>query len=87
MQKKGNRESTIIRKIKYFTNLSGSPEEMVTQVLNGSWRDKVKSNALDAIWQYAEFIGKPIEKVKFRVFDNTEAYVPNPDRLRCFCTE
>lgn len=84
MQKKGNRESTIIRKIKYFKNLSGSPEEMATQVLNGCWKDKVKSNALDVICQYAEFIGKPIEKVKFRVFDNTEAYVPNPDMVKVF---
>jgi len=57
---------------------------MISQVLKGSWADKVKSNALDAIYQYAEFLGKPIENVKFRVFDNKETYIPTPDMTKAF---
>ena len=81
---KGNRESTIKRKMKYFKKLYGTPQEMISQVLKGSWADKVKSNALDAIYQYAEFIGVPVKKVKFRVFDNLEVYIPTPDMVKAF---
>jgi integrase len=64
--------------------LSGTPQDMVNQLLKGNWKDKVKSNALDAVYQYAEFIGKPITPVKFRVFDNQEMYIPTPDMVKAF---
>ena len=84
LEKKGNREATIVRKLKFFKRLSGSPEEMSSQILRNGWTDKVKSNGLDVVYQYAEFIGQPMVKVKFRVFDNREVYVPNPDMVKAF---
>ena len=57
---------------------------MVNQVLKCLWKDKVKNNALDAVCQYAEFLGQPIKKPKFKVFDNEEIYVPTPDMVKTF---
>ena len=57
---------------------------MINQVWKGCWADKVKSNALDAIYQYAEFSGQPVEPVKFIVFDNKEMYIPTPDMVKAF---
>jgi len=82
--KKGNRESTAQRKLKYLKQLCGTPEEMIQQILNKPWCDKSKSNALDAVVQYAEFLGEPIEKTNFRVYQNEEMYVPNPEMVRRF---
>ena len=85
VQVKGNRKCTITRKMKYFKKLSGSPREMVSQVLEvATWQDKVKDNALDAVYQYAEFVGLPIEPINFKVFDNREMYIPTPDMVKAF---
>jgi len=81
---RGNRESTIERKLKYFNALRGTPDEMVTQILSSKWVDKSKKNALDMIYQYAEFLGVAIKKTKFRVYDNKEMYVPNPEMVKQF---
>jgi integrase len=64
--------------------LKGSPEEMSVQVLNGCWVDRSKKNALDVIYQYAEFVGTPIQKSKFRAYSNQEMYVPNPEMVKRF---
>jgi len=48
---KGNRESTIEKKIRYLKRLRGSPDDMAVQILNGKWKDKVKSNVLDTVEQ------------------------------------
>jgi hypothetical protein len=53
---KGNRESTIKRKMKYFKRLYGTPQEMISQVLKGSWADKVKSNALNVILEFSQIL-------------------------------
>ena len=84
VQTKGNRKCTILRKKKYFKKLSGSPQDMVSQVLETGWADKVKDNALDAVYQYAEFIGVSIDPVNFKVFDNREMYIPTPDMVKAF---
>ncbi len=81
---KGNRESTIERKIRYFKRLRGSPDDMAAQILNGKWKDKVKSNALDTVEQYAEFIGAPFKRPNFRAYDNLEMYVPAPEMVKQF---
>jgi hypothetical protein len=47
---------------------------MVVQILKKRWVDKSKENALDTVNQYAEFLGVPIKKVHFRVYDNREMY-------------
>ncbi len=62
---KGNRESTIERKIRYLKQLSGSPDNITMQVLNGKWKDKVKSNALDTDEQYAEFVSVHFKRPNF----------------------
>ncbi len=59
---KGNRESTKERKIRYLKHLRGSPDDMAVQVLNGKWKDKVKSNALDTVEQSAEFVSVPFKR-------------------------
>jgi hypothetical protein len=82
--KRGNRESTIKRKFRYLKHLKGSLEDMTTQVLNNTWKDRVKSNALDVIAQYAEFLNVPYKRPNFRAYDNAETYVPNPDMVRTF---
>jgi integrase len=82
--KRGNRESTIKRKLRYLKHLSGSLEDMTTQVLNNTWKDRVKSNALDVITQYAKFLNVPYNRPNFRAYDNSEMYVPNPDMVKKF---
>ncbi len=57
---------------------------MVTQILSSKWVDKSKKNALDMVYQYAEFLGVEIEKTRFRVYDNKEMYVPNPEMVKQF---
>jgi integrase len=80
--KRGNRESTIKRKLRYLKHLKGSLEDMTTQVLNNTWKDRVKSNALDVITQYAEFLNVPYTRPNLRAYDNSEMYVPNPDIVK-----
>jgi len=46
LKRRGNRISTIERKLRYLKELSGSPSEMVTQILNKEWVDLSKSKAL-----------------------------------------
>ena len=84
LMKRGNRESTIERKIRYLKQLNGSPQDMMTQVLNKNWTDGVKGNALDVVCQYAEFLGVAVERPNFRAYDNRELYVPNPEMVRQF---
>jgi integrase len=81
---KDNRDSTIERKFRFFAKLSGTPIEMTNQVLNSLWCDKSKSNCLDAITQYAEFKKMPYNRPNFRVYDNDEMFVPNPDMVKRF---
>ena len=84
LKKKGNRDSTIQRKVRTLKRLSGSLDDMVREVLNKDWTDKNKQNAIDAICQYAEFLGIPFTKPKFRVYNNTEVYVPDPEMVKRF---
>ncbi|MEM3356492.1 MAG: tyrosine-type recombinase/integrase [Candidatus Bathyarchaeia archaeon] len=80
--RKGNRESTIERKLRVLKGLKGSPEEMVIQVLNSNLSNEGKRLALDVVYQYAEFLGLPIKKPNYRVYDNRELYIPNPEMVR-----
>ena len=82
--KKGNRESTVKRKLKYFKNLNGSPEQMITQILSSNWVDKSKSNAIITIQQYAKFLNTPVPMVNFRAYNNREMYVPTPEMVKQF---
>jgi len=82
LRKRGNRDSTIERKLKFLKGLSGSVEDMATQVLQSKWVDKSKAMALLTIRQYAEFKGLPVPKVVFRVYDSQEMYVPHPSMIR-----
>ena len=82
--KRGNRENTIERKLRYLKGLSGSPDEMVQQIFNKGWCDLSKSKAIDAVYQYSQFIGKPIVKPRFRVYQNSEMYVPTPSMIKQF---
>jgi len=81
-RKKGNRDSTIERKLRFLKSLNCSVEDMNSNVLQSAWCDKSKAMALLTIQQYAEFKGSPIPKVNFRVYDNREMYVPNPTMIR-----
>ena len=72
---KGNRDSTIARKLRFFDKLFGSPTDMTQQVLSSSWCDKSKSNCLDAIAQYAEFKNIPYSRPHFRAYSNEEMFV------------
>ncbi|MEM3713919.1 MAG: site-specific integrase [Nitrososphaeria archaeon] len=82
--KRGNREATIQRKIRTLKSLKGSPEDMIKEVLSKNWCDKNKQNAIDAICQYAEFLGLPLEKPSFRAYDNREMFVPTPEMVKQF---
>lgn len=86
MLKRGNRESTVKRKLKFLKSLdlSCSFQDMMLQVLSKSWSDKSKSLALETVKQYAEFLGHKIEKPDFRVYENREIYVPTPDMVKQF---
>lgn len=81
---RGNRDSTIDRKLKRLRKLHGTPLQMVEQVLQKPWVDKSKMNALDTVCQYAEFLGQPIQKPKFRVYDDREVFVPTPEMVKQF---
>lgn len=79
LKRKGNRESTIERKIRYITQLSTlDPSE----VFQKHWTDKVKKNALDVLADYAKFLGLPFDKPLFKVYDNREMYVPTPEMVK-----
>ena len=82
LRSKGNRESTIERKLRFLKYLSGSFDEMVSQVLSGKWVDQSKAMALTTIQQYAEYKGFQIKIPEFRVYDNREMYVPNPTMIK-----
>jgi len=82
--RRGNRESTVQRKLRFLKSLNGSVEEMVSQVLRNTWVDKSKAMALLTLKQYAEFQGLPIPTVNFRVYDNAEMYVPTPEMVKQF---
>ena len=84
VNKKGNRESTIERKVRYLKELSGSPQDMASQVLVKSWKDGTKENALDVVEQYAEYLNAPFERPNFRAYDNEEMYVPTPEMVKQF---
>jgi len=43
--KRGNRESTVKRKLRIIKSLSGSPQDMMLQVLSKNWCDKIKAYA------------------------------------------
>ncbi|MBS7635042.1 hypothetical protein KEJ34_06080 [Candidatus Bathyarchaeota archaeon] len=60
--KRGNRETTVERKLKFLKSLNGSPQEMMIQVLSKGWCDKIKAHALETIRQYGEFLGVKVEK-------------------------
>jgi len=82
--RRGNRESTVKRKLRYLRGLSGSVEDMAAQVLAKNWSDKSKENALEVVRQYAEFLGLPFKKPRFRAYDNREMFVPNPEMVKQF---
>jgi len=84
MSKKANRESTVKRKLRYLKHLSGTLEDMTSQILNNTWKDKVKSNALDVLVDYAKFLNVPYARPNYRVYDNSEMYVSNPDMVKKF---
>jgi hypothetical protein len=74
LKNRGNRISTIERKIRYLKKLCGSLSEMITQVLNKNGVDLSRSKALETVYQYSVLLGCPIEKTKFRVDDNREVF-------------
>jgi len=57
---------------------------MILQVFGSPWVDKNKCNALNMVYQYADFLGLPVQKAKFKVYDNKEMYVPNPEMVKQF---
>jgi len=67
--KKGNRESTVERKLKYLKRLSlNNLEAAKLQVLSSPWSDRSKKQALIALKQYAEFKGVRLSLPNFRVY-------------------
>ena len=80
--RKGNRESTVSRKLKFLKKLHGSINEMFSQVLASNWCDRSKEYALLTVQQYAEFKGFKVERPKFKVYHNREVYVPNPSMVK-----
>jgi len=82
VRKRGNREATVERKLKFLKRLSGSIEEMFSQVLSSNWCDKSKEYALITVQQYAEYKGLKVERPFFRVYDNREVYVPSPSMVK-----
>ena len=80
--RKGNRESTVQRKLKYLKKLNYPIENMFSQVLAKNWSEKSKECALETIRQYAEFLGLKVQKPKFRAYNNTELYVPTPSMVK-----
>jgi len=82
--RKGNREQTIARKMKYLRVLNGNLEEMTQQLLKNSWCDKSKECAINAIAQYAEYLNVPYSRPVFRGDGNKKMYVPNPEMVKQF---
>jgi integrase len=83
-EQKGNRESTIERKIRYLKQLRGSPQDVASQVLATSWKDGKKEKGLDAVEQYEEYLNAPFDRPNFRAYDNQEMYVPYPEMVKQF---
>ncbi|MEM3573723.1 MAG: site-specific integrase [Nitrososphaeria archaeon] len=80
--KKGNRESTIHRKLKILKALKGSIEDMYHQILASKWSDGTKEYALITVQQFAEFKGLKVLKPSFKAYKNSELYVPNPSMIK-----
>ena len=57
---------------------------MLRQVLASNWVDKSKSNALDTVCQLSEYLGNPVKRPNFRVYQNSEMYVPTPEMVKQF---
>jgi integrase len=55
---------------------------LASQVLAKDWNDKSKALALETVRQYAEFLGLPFQKPKFRAYNNSEWYVPTPSMIK-----
>ncbi|MEM2741976.1 MAG: tyrosine-type recombinase/integrase [Nitrososphaeria archaeon] len=79
---RGNRESTVLRKLKFLKCLRGSINDMYSQVLSSNWCDKSKEYALITIEQYSEFKGFKIKRPSFKVYKNKEVYVPNASMIK-----
>jgi len=60
--RRGNRESTVQRKLRFLKKLHGSIDDMFRQVLASEWCDKSKQYALITVQQFAEFKGLKVEK-------------------------
>jgi len=58
---------------------------MYQRILESNWCDKSKDLGLETVYQFSEFLGKPVEKPEFRVYRNQEAYVPSPTLLYFGC--
>ena len=82
MLRRGNRESTVQRKLRFLKKLHGSIDDMFRQVLASEWCDKSKQYALITVQQFAEFKGLKVEKPNFRVYDNREMFVPSPSMVK-----
>jgi len=82
LRRKGNRDSTIERELKFLKHLPGDFEDMVSQVLTSKWVDKSKAMALKTIQYYPESKGFKITVPAIKVYDNSEMYVPNPEMVR-----
>ncbi|MEM3627654.1 MAG: site-specific integrase [Candidatus Bathyarchaeia archaeon] len=79
---RGNRESTITKKLKIMKCLHGSPEDMFKQILSKDWCDKSKDYALRTVQQFSEFLECKVSKPKFKVYDNTQLFVPSPSMIK-----
>ena len=51
LRKRGNRDSAVIRKLKFLKGLSGSVDNMVESVLKCGWSDNSKALALLTVRQ------------------------------------
>jgi hypothetical protein len=80
--KRGNRESTIHRKLKVLKHLQGSIEDMYKQVLASKWSDGSKEYALITIEQFSEFKGFKVPRPRFRAYNNRELFVPSPSMVK-----
>jgi len=80
--KKGNRESTIHRKLKVLKHLKGSIEDMYKQVLASKWSDGSKEYALITIEQFSEYKGFKVSRPRFRAYNNQELFVPSPSMIK-----
>jgi len=62
--RRGNRESTVQRKLRFLKKLRGSIDEMFRQVLASEWCDKSKQYALITVQFQAGKPQKEVETVK-----------------------